>query len=217
VPVTIDGDVHRGLANQMGVRAYPTTVIVSPAMKIVARIIGFRTADQLSIDLAKICTHSIPHPQHGQLLARHDTRESVFGHLCPVTPFIDGKIVQGNPGISMTHRGFHLVFQSESYRHEFQEHPERYWPVADGQCVVSALDEGVAQWGTLEYGVTYRGGIWLFASQDRRERFHQTPKAYFDKLVKLTHANAVRTRQPGASPMVRARIGDNRRLPGDAK
>ena len=45
------------------------------------------------------------------------------------------------------------MFQSEPYRDEFQQHPQRYWPVADGQCIVSAFDEGVARMGTLQYVV----------------------------------------------------------------
>ena len=69
VPVSIDGNAHRRLAEQMGVRSYPTTVIVSPEMKVVAKIIGFRTADQLTVDLTKICTHSKPNSQHGRPLA----------------------------------------------------------------------------------------------------------------------------------------------------
>ena len=78
------------------------------------------------------------------------------------------------------------MFQSASYRDEFRQHPERYWPVADGPCIVSALDEGVARLGALQYGLTYRGGIWLFASQFHLERFYQSPEVYFDKLDKLT-------------------------------
>lgn len=186
VPVTIDGDIHKALAEQMGVRSYPTTVIVSPQMRIVAKIAGFRTADELSVDLTKVCMRSHPESPAETLVAQRPGSSSVFQAYCPVTAILDGKFVLGKPTKIFSHRGFQLRFRSDAHRQAFQKHPERYWPVADGRCVVSALDEGIERWGSLQHGLTYRGGIWLFASQAQRERFRTSPDAYFEQLIELS-------------------------------
>ena len=195
VPVTVDGDRSRDLTERLGIRSFPTTLIVSPRMNVVTKIAGFRTAEQLTVELGKICTqhHPLAHP--ASRMTHAPERSSVFGRLCPVTLVREGQAAEGKKGLSITYRGFNLAFGSESNRNEFQEHPELYWPVADGYCVVSALDEGVQRLGRLDQGLRYRGGIWLFASSDQLEQFQERPADYVQRLVRLAASKSAANRK----------------------
>jgi thiol-disulfide isomerase/thioredoxin len=53
VSVKIDSDVNKDLVSRMGIRSLPTTLIVSPDLRIVERMEGFRTAEQLSLSLRR--------------------------------------------------------------------------------------------------------------------------------------------------------------------
>jgi thioredoxin-related protein/YHS domain-containing protein len=209
VPVTVDGDADQGFTQRMGIRSFPTTLIVSPQMKVVATITGFRTPEQLRDELATVCSHAAPAAQRTRRPAQGVARESVFGGSCPVTLKHEGRIIQGDPRISMVYRGFRVAFQSASHGHAFRQDPRKYWPVADGHCVVSALDEGIAEFGTLEYGVKYRDHVWLFASRAHLERFRQAPETYYRGLVNLltrtSSPGPTGTNPPRASRVVRAK------------
>ncbi len=53
VSVQVDSDANRELVSRMGIRNLPTTLIVSPDLRIVERMEGFRTAEQLSQSLRR--------------------------------------------------------------------------------------------------------------------------------------------------------------------
>jgi thiol-disulfide isomerase/thioredoxin len=53
VPVTLDGDVDRKLIQQLGVRSLPAVVVIAPDLRIIDRIEGFKTAQQLTTSLLR--------------------------------------------------------------------------------------------------------------------------------------------------------------------
>lgn len=53
VSVQVDSDTNKELVSRMGIRSLPTTLIVSPDLRIVERLEGFRTAEQLSQSLRR--------------------------------------------------------------------------------------------------------------------------------------------------------------------
>ena len=55
IPVSIDADAEKKLVQSMGVRAFPTTVIVSPEMRIVQVIEGFQSAAEFDGHLERLC------------------------------------------------------------------------------------------------------------------------------------------------------------------
>lgn len=60
IPVDIDADADRKLIELMGVRSLPSLLVITPDLRIVERIEGFRTAQQLSASLMR-------HTQRAQL------------------------------------------------------------------------------------------------------------------------------------------------------
>ncbi len=53
IPVDIDADADRKLIELMGVRSLPTILVITPDLRIVERIEGFRTVQQLSASLMR--------------------------------------------------------------------------------------------------------------------------------------------------------------------
>ena len=78
IPVTLDAERNADLARRMGAEALPTTVIVTPDTRIVQRITGFRTAEQLGSDLTRYCGAEKRHR------GASDLRTHDFGRRQPV-------------------------------------------------------------------------------------------------------------------------------------
>lgn len=181
VPVALDGDRDSLLVRSMGVSAYPTTLIMSSDLNVVKRITGYRSAKQLSKELDGVCGGS--HNSPSQYASVRGPVPSPFGEWCPVSPVLDKEFVTGNPAVRATYRGFDLQFRNDQHRQAFFAAPHRYWPAADGNCVVSWLDEQVKTVGQLRFGLEHRGVIWFFASDEHRQRFARTPDEYVARLT----------------------------------
>ena len=67
IPVEVDADRNQKLVQAIGIRGLPTTVIVSPDLKVVRKLTGYQTADQLDQHLAQIC----PATHHRQAVLRN--------------------------------------------------------------------------------------------------------------------------------------------------
>jgi YHS domain-containing protein len=187
----LDGDKHKSIVQQLGVRSYPTTVVLSPDGKVLSHITGFRTAAQLSVDLNKICPYEsgLSNSQLAPIVRRSAQprpQQSIFGGNCPVSPVETGKFSPANPQITSTFRGYSVSFASEAFRNAFAQNPAKYWPVADGMCVVSAAHGNGNKNGVLNNGVFYQGRIWLFADQSSRSAFEADPGKYLQWLQQQT-------------------------------
>lgn len=55
IPLSVDADQNRELVRALNVRAFPTTLVVSPDMKIVKRIRGYQSVRQFDSHLERIC------------------------------------------------------------------------------------------------------------------------------------------------------------------
>lgn len=60
IPVALDGDIDRKLIQQLGVKTLPAVVIITPDLRIVDRVEGFKTPRQLTASLLR-------HRQRAQL------------------------------------------------------------------------------------------------------------------------------------------------------
>lgn len=187
VPVAIDGDENQALIKRLGINTFPTTLIVSPEMKVLKKIVGFRSPIELNGDMQSACQVALASSSAATKSSR-GVRVSVFGKLCPVTLSMNEKAVDGDLRITTVYEGFRLAFKSEAHREEFTKHPKKYWPVVDGICVVSALDEDNVTLGKLSHAMNYQGRHWLFASESHREQFQADPASYVAKLRALAAA-----------------------------
>lgn len=194
IPLKLDGDSNRNLVRQLGVNSFPTMVIVSPKMNVLAKIRGFRNVDQLTADLKSVCSHQGAGKQRGPSVSRH--RPSPFGSFCPVGSLNSQRLVSGSREHESSYRGFQLQFSSSEARKQFQADPSKFWPVGDGHCVVSYFDHGKAKLGSVYHSLIHADRIWLFASQEHLERFARQPARYIDKVVNENSRSAATSRQP---------------------
>ena len=203
VPLAVDGDQHKELARRLGIKSFPTTLIVSPQQEVLKKIVGFRSAEQLRGELQQACDRG----QHPQAVAQSSsgkpsaaaTRISVFRDLCPVSLVSQGVAVKGQAAVSADYEGYRLYFRGEEQKRTFLANPERFWPAVDGVCVVSAVEDQEVRYGQLQHAVAYGGRIWLFATAEHLDRFLQDTNGYVERL---------RTRSRQRNPSVARQLAE---------
>lgn len=101
-----------------------------------------------------------------------------FRGICLVSMLDTGAIVDGHAEFTSTHCGRIVRFASAEFKARFDHAPEKYWPMQDGRCVVSARDEDCDREGDPEIAAVYRNRLWFFADDDHRKAFAADSKSY---------------------------------------
>ena len=190
IPLKLDGERDHELAERLGVRGFPTTVFVSPELKILSSVSGFRTAEQFHEDLHTLCSHVDDETGN-----RH-TKLSAFGHNCPVTSLTERKMTPGSEEFSLRYRGYDLRFASAAARSLFKRHTNSFWPIGDGHCAVSVLDDGTTTFGSWEHSLVYSGRIWWFASREHKLKFQARSNEYVSRLIEMVRGTP--SKEPNA-------------------
>jgi len=180
IPVVVDADENERLVASVGVEALPTTVIVSPELKILKRITGYKTPKQLEKDLGELCrkTHQKQTPRVVARINSPVARNIAYDNYCLVSLLEQRLLKQGNPGHTSTYDGNVVCFASAQHKQHFDANPEKYWPVMAGRCPVTAVEKGIEHAGLPEFGAVYHGRLWFFADEAHRERFARGPERY---------------------------------------
>jgi len=109
------------------------------------------------------------------------------GH-CLVSAVEDRELVQGSPRVQLEYRGHLLYFRSEDHKQQFLAEPARYWPMLDGTCAMTLLDDGETVEGDLENAATFRRRIWLFSSEEKMKEFLLDPADVVEALAEEQEA-----------------------------
>lgn len=186
VPVLLDADAEPELARSLGIDGLPATLIISPDLKVLKRIDGYRTPQQLNRELGTVCeTPRQPQPRHppyaGPItpVARVEPGCAFGGH-CLVTLLEEQALVDGSDSYSASFQGTKLCFATAEHKQRFESNPEKYWPILDGRCLVEAVETGEALPGRPEWGAVYRGRLWFFVGPEQRQRFADDPTLYLN-------------------------------------
>lgn len=188
VLLELDADEHSELVADFRVEAYPTTLVVSPELTIEKRLSGFQSAGELANVLELVRYKDAPEEDFADeaesvsALTVANVRQPAFGGFCLASLLDDNKLRQGDPQLTADYKGQMVCFHSDEHRQRFLANPERYWPVANGRCLVSSRDVGLAASGDPRVGVIWRGKLWFFSDREMQQRFIQTPHQYADKL-----------------------------------
>ena len=207
VALKIDADEHPELVTGFGVEAYPTTFIVDPDLTILKRMGGFQSAGSLLDTLNSLSNtvQSVPLTQSTQSslaakkeLATGDKEVATseiasalepantilfgFDGYCLVSLLEESRVCRGSAEFTAEHRGQAICFSTYENLQCFLADPEKYWPVADGQCLVSSRGGAFAGQGDPRMAVTWRGRIWLFSDRESQQRFIQAPLLYVNAL-----------------------------------
>ena len=188
VALTIDADEHPELVTGFGVEAYPTTFVVSPDLTIVKRMSGFQSAGDMVTTLRSLAnsapTVRLQRDESNAVSALDPANATKFGFdgYCLVSLLEESRVRRGSAEFVAEHRGLTICFLSDEHRRKFLSDPDKYWPVANGQCLVSSREGMSSGLGDPRMAVTWRGRIWLFSDRERQQRFIQAPLYYVNDL-----------------------------------
>ena len=188
VPLIIDADEHPELVAGFRVEAYPTTIVVAPDLTILKRMAGFQSAGDLVSTLTSLSKSQPavrpPNETSGAISALEPSNAIKFGFdgYCLVSLLEESRVRRGSADFVAEHRGQTICFHTDENRSRFLSDPEKYWPVANGQCLVSSREGTLAGQGDPRMAVTWRGRIWLFSDRERQQRFIQMPLFYVNEL-----------------------------------
>ena len=189
IPLVIDADAHRDLVDSFHIQAFPTTLIVSPELKILKRFTGFQPASTLLAELERGAPVRFTGKDRVQLAVQEvippvsaaspsNQLSFAFEGFCLVSILDERKLRRGDGEFKTTYRDQELCFHSEQHLKRFLAQPERYWPMANGKCLVSERDDQQDAVGDPRVGVTWRGRLWLFSDRESQRRFIQSPRRY---------------------------------------
>lgn len=192
VLLEVDADENPDLISGFHVEAYPTTLVVSPELKIVSRMTGFKSAGDLmtSLELVKreplgddepldeLNESTFDDSEAVSALASVNTISPGFDGFCLVSLLDENRLRKGNSLFTAEHHGQTVCFFSEEHRQRFLADPDRFWPVANGRCLVSSKERGDAELGDPRVGVIWRGKLWFFSDRETQQRFLAMPQQY---------------------------------------
>ncbi len=205
--VKVNHDESPELAARYGVRMLPTVVVLTPDGRVLDRLEGRMTPQQLTDRLTR---HAAPPEQvgHGQpanpqpAVQSYSTGPPDGIQPAPQNPplGLDGycavslrddllanrrRWVPGNRAHGVIHRGRTYLFADAQKAARFFQDPDRYAPVLSGQDVVAAVDEGRTAEGRRRHGAYFGNRIYLFSSEATLQRFEAQPNHYADAAVRL--------------------------------
>lgn len=192
VAVKVDADEHEELMEKLGIEALPTTLIISPEMKVLKRMTGFKKAAELGKQLSTICSpkkrsentdkrQAFP----ARVVKNSSKSRYAFKQICLTSLLDDAKLRHGTSDHTLDYKGQRVCFASAEYKARFQKNPKKYWPVLNGICPVNALDERIRTAGDPKMAVIFRGRVWFCADLETREEFAEDPKEYSRQPVRL--------------------------------
>jgi thioredoxin 1 len=108
-----------------------------------------------------------------------------FGGLCIVSAVDDRELINGKSSSQLNYKGRTLYFSSIENKERFQASPANYWPMLDGACAMTLLQDERQVEGSLEFAAVYRKRIWLFTSQSAMQEFLRDPADAAEEAVEL--------------------------------
>jgi thioredoxin-related protein len=180
IPISVDADQQEALAEAVGVEGLPTTVIVSPDLKVLKKFTGYLTPAELEEKLDTICqvksetTSSTSRVQ----TASAQSPQIAFQEYCLVSLKVDRKLKKGSTEITSQFHKRTICFTSDENRKLFEANPSLYWPISDGFCPVTRKDSLKNVEGKPSFGVMYGNRPLFFANKTNMEKFSASPKSY---------------------------------------
>lgn len=101
--------------------------------------------------------------------------DPAFGGLCIVSAVEGRELVDGTAGQQLSYHGHTLYFSSIENKERFLAEPDAFWPMLDGACAITLLEDERRVEGSLEFAAVFRKRIWLFTSQKAMQEFLHAP------------------------------------------
>jgi YHS domain-containing protein/thioredoxin-related protein len=182
VAVTVDSDQHAGVVSAFGVSALPTTLVIQPSGEPLRRWVGFQDAATFARDLEGVSAgkSSPPPDEFSPVSAIYPSNAGAFGFggFC-LASLLDNNILRRGDGrFTAEHKGTTVCFHSAQHRDHFLQNPDKYWPAANGNCLVTSREQHAEQLGDPRVGVLWKGRLWFFANRERQQQFMRAPQQF---------------------------------------
>lgn len=179
--VVIDGDQRSDLVARFQVTAFPTTFILDAQGNVLKRWVGYQSASSFAAELKSLVgSNPTVTDDFPPVSAIFSTNASPFefGGFCLVSLLDDNKLCRGRGDFTATHRNVSVCFVTAAHRDRFLANPEKYWPVNNGQCLVTSQEHQQQEPGDPRVGVLWQNRLWFFADRERQHRFMKAPHRF---------------------------------------
>ena len=120
------------------------------------------------------------------------TAAAAFGGTCIVSAVEERELVAGSRTCQLDYRGKLLHFRSEDHKQKFLAQPASYWPMLDGACAMTLLNDEERVEGQLQYAAVFRKRIWLFTNETAMREFLRDPADVIEEVTERSEAAATR-------------------------
>lgn len=194
IPVVLDADKYEKAVEVLGIEAFPSTLVVSPELKVLGKFTGYYEAPKMTQLLSPYCNKPkkaiaqaivMNTPEKGSaqpVAAEKPAAQTAFSGMCLVSMLDDRSLVRGKSVITAVYHEVKLHFVSEKHLQVFQAAPAKYWPLADGQCPVASDRREKKTDGAAATAAVYHGQIVLFRSLAHRVAFSEDPRHFAESL-----------------------------------
>jgi thiol-disulfide isomerase/thioredoxin len=181
VAVSVDSDRHADVVSAFGVSALPTTLVIKGGEP-VKRWTGFQNAASFARDLEGLASGGKADPvgEFAPVSAIYPSNSHRFGFAgyCLVSLLDNNLLRRGATEFTAEHQGVTVCFHTAEHRDQFVRNPAKYWPVANGNCLVTSRVDHAEQVGDPRVGVQWKGKLWFFADRNRQQQFIRAPHRF---------------------------------------
>ncbi len=201
VAVKINSEHNPKLTSRFGVTSLPTDLFIEPSGKEIMQSVGYRGVNDYVQLVMRARTrytdilalrNAAPAMNPNESLSQKDQPvkpASVSGLMlegyCPVTLWKSRRWEKGSQQFEAQYKGQQYRFVSAEALKRFKESPGRYVPQFLGcdPVVVWETDRAVA--GDIGFGAFYDERLYLFTSNENRQRFKSAPDNFIKTQVVL--------------------------------
>ena len=158
VPVLVDATKYRSLVEQLKIKGLPTTLVVSPDMVILERILGYRSAESLLPELRRI------EAEHAPKTAPAATPRTSHSPVVAQTPVVAEAPTTRPTGTSATPAVKPVGYDG---------------PAFGGLCLSGVRETRSLVSGRPQFACRYRGRLLHFSSDQQMEKFMAAPAKYW--------------------------------------
>jgi YHS domain-containing protein len=119
--------------------------------------------------------HVTPPPQNAYLPA--------LGGYCPVELVERGRLVTGDPALTLQYQGQTYQLSSPMAKKTFAQAPQRYVPPFSTYDPVQFSIEGTRTPGSVDLFVIHKDRAWFFLNENNRRRFLLSPDPYISRAL----------------------------------
>jgi len=124
--------------------------------------------------------------------ARETKSQPAFDGTCIVNAVENREIAAGSPGYQLFYRDRLLFFSSAENKQKFEAQPGNYWPMLDGFCPITLLNEEQEVQGDLQFAAFFRKRLWFFTTEEHLRQFLDDPAEIVEEVDALMQSTSER-------------------------